>query len=190
MTLSKAVASLLLALSYFAAGAPAVASAQERLFDDQGYRVAWMRSPTPLSVHGASTLSLEELLVKLDQPTAPLLVDVLPLTWMGIWVETEPHQSLPGAVWLPNIGRAELEPQWQEYMEYHLERLLKGDKARELVVFCRADCWYSWNAVRRLADQGYSSLYWYRLGTDGWSESGRVLFDIDPQPVKSRLQEQ
>ena len=159
------------------------AQSEERLFDEQGYRVAWLRSPTPENAEGAKTLSVKQLESLLqDEPTV-LLLDVLPLTWMGIWVEMEPHRSLPGAVWLPNVGRAELEPLWERYLDQNLERLTDGEKSHPLVVFCRADCWYSWNAVKRLVRRGYTDIYWYRLGTDGWLEAGHKLTDIDPETM-------
>ena len=160
--------------------------AQAPLFDEQGYRIAWLRSPTPDSIDGAVTLNVERLKAKMRSANPPVLVDVLPLTWMGIWVETDPHRSLPGAVWLPNVGRANLEPMWARYLNDNLERITAGDKRRELVLFCRADCWYSWNAVKRLVDWGFTSLYWYRLGTDGWLEAGEELYEIDPQPLQGQ----
>lgn len=160
--------------------------AQEALFDENGYRIAWLRSPTPESIEGAVTLNLVELTEKLNSSSPPVLIDVLPLTWMGVWVEMEPHRSLPGAVWLPNVGRAALDSLWTGYLHEHLRRLVGEDKGRELVIFCRADCWYSWNAVRRLVEQGYTGVFWYRLGTDGWLEAGRELVDIDPEPVSDQ----
>jgi PQQ-dependent catabolism-associated CXXCW motif protein len=41
-----------------------------------------------------------------------------------------------------------------------------------IVIYCLADCWMSWNAVKRAASYGYTKLYWYRDGTDGWSDAG------------------
>jgi len=166
-----------------------LAQGDERLFDEQGYRIAWLRSPTPETVEGARTLSVKQLEHLLHSEPTALLLDVLPLTWMGIWVETEPHHSLPGAVWLPNVGRAELDPLWDGYLDQNLERLTGGDKRHPLIVFCRADCWYSWNAVRRLVRRGYSDIYWYRLGTDGWLEAGHRLTDIDPEPMLERSEQ-
>lgn len=166
-----------------------VVKAEEKLFDESGYRIAWLRSPTPQSVEGAQTLNVEQLEVQLRDDPSTVLLDVLPLTWMGIWVEIEPHYSLPGAVWLPNVGRAELDPLWDGYLDQKLERLTGGDKRHPLVVFCRADCWYSWNAVRRLVRRGYSKIYWYRLGTDGWLEAGYRLLEIDPEPMLERLEQ-
>lgn len=160
-----------------------LAQGEERLFDEQGYRVAWFRSPTPENAEGAETLTVEQLERLLDKDPRPLLLDVLPLTWMGVWVEMEPHHSLPGAVWLPNVGQAELDPLWDRYLDQNLERLTSGKKGHSVVVFCRADCWYSWNAVKRIVRRGYSDIYWYRLGTDGWLEAGHKLTDIDPEPM-------
>ena len=64
-----------------------------------------------------------------------------------------------------------------------LERLTGGDKALSLVIFCRADCWMSWNAARRAAALGYENVLWFPLGVEGWEEAGGTLVPILPEPV-------
>ncbi|MCE8510789.1 PQQ-dependent catabolism-associated CXXCW motif protein [Ruegeria pomeroyi] len=101
----------------------------------------------------------------------------------GTWLVPEPRQSLPGAVWLPEVGRGVLEPAMQAYLERELERLTDGSKARAIVVFCVADCWMSWNAAQRIAGLGYLQVHWFPLGTDGWRELGWPLEPVEPVPV-------
>ena len=38
----------------------------------------------------------------------------------------------------------------------------------QLLFFCLADCWMSWNAAKRAQEYGYTSVLWYPEGTDGW----------------------
>ncbi len=44
----------------------------------------------------------------------------------------------------------------------------KAVAARPFVFYCLANCWMSWNAAKRAASWGYTRVYWYRDGTDGW----------------------
>jgi PQQ-dependent catabolism-associated CXXCW motif protein len=50
------------------------------------------------------------------------------------------------------------------------------------VVFCRADCWMSWNAARRLASQGIRHVRWLAEGIEGWHDSGARLVPATPVP--------
>jgi rhodanese-related sulfurtransferase len=52
-----------------------------------------------------------------------------------------------------------------------------------LVFFCVADCWMSWNTVQRVRGYGYTQVYWYKDGTDGWAEAGLPLVSVDPIPL-------
>ncbi len=101
----------------------------------------------------------------------------------GTWLVSRQHQSLPGATWLPEVGRGTLSAQMQEYLASNIIRLTSGKLNKPLVVYCIADCWMSWNASQRIAALGYTHVNWYRLGTDGWLESGRELLPVNPVPV-------
>ncbi len=37
-----------------------------------------------------------------------------------------------------------------------------------VLFFCLAECWMSWNAAKRALEYGYSNVFWYPEGTDGW----------------------
>ncbi len=123
------------------------------------------RGAIPIDVYGASQSRFDEL--------------------DGTWLVSEPRLSLPGAVWLPETGRGSLTPTMQGYLSDNLATLTSGDTTRPLVLFCVADCWMSWNAAQRIAAMGYSSVYWFRLGTDGWLDIGAPLFPVDPVPVRT-----
>lgn len=101
----------------------------------------------------------------------------------GTWLVSEQRQSLPGAVWLPEVGRGVLDETMQRYLQEELIHLTKNDVTKEIVVFCVADCWMSWNASQRIAALGYTRVFWFRLGTDGWLDNGWSLSPVDPVPV-------
>ncbi len=159
------------------------AMAVEAYFNDAGYRQSLMRSPTPESVAGAETLDPEALQRLISSEPMLLLIDVLPLLWRGIFIETDAHLNIPGSHWLPNVGKAELDQNWQSYLENTLYRLTRGDALRPMVIYCKADCWHSWNAAKRIVSLGYKRVYWYPLGVEGWSESGQDLVTAHPEPV-------
>ncbi len=102
----------------------------------------------------------------------------------GTWLVSRQRRSLPGATWLPEVGRGTLSAQMQQYLVSNIKRLTSGRLDKPLVVYCIADCWMSWNASQRIAALGYTRVHWYRLGTDGWLESGRELLPVNPVPVK------
>ena len=70
------------------------------------------------------------------------------------------------------------------YLETNLEELTDGDRSKYIVVFCVSDCWMSWNASQRISGLGYTNVYWYPLGVDGWEEAGHSLEPVEPVPLK------
>ena len=66
--------------------------------------------------------------------------------------------------------------------DIELERLTGGSKAKPVLFYCLQDCWMSWNAVKRAASWGYTNLYWYRDGVDGWREADLELIEARPEP--------
>lgn len=159
------------------------------LFDPEtGYRIGRQRAPTPDDIPAPAVLVspaearrlLAEGAVALDVFAAQQSrFDELE----GTWLVSEQRLSLPGAVWLPEVGRGRLSDIMQRYLEDNLTRVTAGDRGRALVVYCVADCWMSWNAAQRIAGLGYSRVYWFRLGTDGWLDIGEKLTPVDPVPV-------
>lgn len=159
------------------------------LFDPAtGYRIARQRAPTPDDIPPPA--------IKIDPQQArdlmqdgALALDVFAAAQSrfdeldGTWLVSEPRLSLPGAIWLPETGRGVLSEQMQNYLFGNLAQLTKGDRAHPLLVFCIADCWMSWNAAQRIAARGYSRVYWFQLGTDGWLDIGEALEPVEPIPV-------
>ncbi len=70
----------------------------------------------------------------------------------------------------------ELSPDFAEYFATELAKLTGGDKAKPVVFYCDANCWMSWNAAKRaLTELGYSHVYWYPEGVQGWKRAGQPL---------------
>ena len=161
---------------------PGVVEDDFELFSYDGYRLLRYRSPTPLKSDYARTVTTEQLVQLLQQKPAPALLDVQPIPWNGVFIEQQPRLHLPGSMWLPNVGQGEPEERWIDYYRQNLHKLTGGNKNYPLVIYCTADCWMSWNAVKRAASLGYSNLYWFRNGTDGWAEYDQPLQRGKPEP--------
>lgn len=176
--------------SFAAVAAPA--PAQNPHFDsDTGMRISRYRAPTPDTVAGGTRIDIDELdrLVKDD---GAVLLDVMvaegagPHPKTGVWHLYNPRKSLPGAHWLADVGKGKLTPELKRYFKTNLEDLTGGDKTYPIIVFCMADCWMSWNAVKRAAQWGYTNVYWYPDGTDGWRDWDRTFVTAVPRPLKTK----
>jgi PQQ-dependent catabolism-associated CXXCW motif protein len=100
----------------------------------------------------------------------------------AIW-KPLPRHDIPGSEWLPDVGRGALNPELERYFRDNLVRLTGGDRSKALVFYCLADCWMGWNATKRAAEFGYTNLYWYRDGTDGWERAKLPTAEARPVPT-------
>jgi PQQ-dependent catabolism-associated CXXCW motif protein len=150
-----------------------------------GLKMEHYRSPTPNCVPNGITLNTTELQT-LIQTQQPVLIDVFALLrrmdagFGSTWLVNTPHISLPNAVWLPNVGYGQLETDIETWFQQQLQQLTQGNKTKPLVFFCVADCWMSWNAVQRAHSYGYSHVYWYKDGVDGWQAQGLPSIILEP----------
>lgn len=159
-------------------------AAEEQLFSADGYRLDRYRSPTPTTVEGALTIDTATLQRMLAGKQPPVLIDVFRRPWLhGQFVSDEPHQNIPGSLWLANVGEGQPESQWLDYLSHYLNKASGGDHARPLVLYCKSDCWLSWNASKRAAALGYTRLYWYRDGIDAWQQAGLPVQTATPEPL-------
>lgn len=133
-------------------------------------RLANLSAPTPRAIPGAKVVRTADLRDRLSAAEAerPLLFDVL---------GGEPHDSLPGAIWLPGAGRGE---SYDDAVQARLARLLqaatRADARRAMVFFCQGTaCWLSYNAALRAVALGYREVYWYRGGIEAWLAQGGTL---------------
>ncbi len=127
-------------------------------------------SATPVTIPGARFVTTPELKAALGRPPAerPILFDVL---------GGAGHDSLPGAIWLPDAGRGTgFDDELQQRLARTLAVLTNGDAARPMVFFCASvNCWLSYNAALRAARLGYTSVGWYRGGIQAWIAAGGAL---------------
>lgn len=155
--------------------------------EPDSYRMDDYRAPTPATVVGGAALdttSAYELWVSGDATW----IDVLPasrrpanLPVSAIWMPV-PHRDIPGSIWLPDIGRGALSPEVEAYFRHQLEAVTKGRREAPVVFYCLTDCWMSWNAAKRAASWGYTRVYWYRDGIDGWEAAKLPTHEAEPAP--------
>lgn len=98
-----------------------------------------------------------------------------------IWRE-KPRHSIPGAIWLPNVGYGEIAPVMEDYFRAGLTKVTSGDLDHPVLFFCLEDCWMSWNAAKRAISYGYTQVYWMPDGTDGWGFFDYPTEIITPEP--------
>ncbi|WP_083007427.1 rhodanese-like domain-containing protein [Halomonas sp. GT] len=159
----------------------AIAEAPSAAFNQEGYRLPPFKAPVTAPLPGVTTLDDHAFQALLASPPV-ILVDVYALPWHnGLFLQESAHLTIPGSMWLPNVGAASLEEEWVDYFTTALNAQRERAEAAPLVFFCRADCWLSWNAARRAEAMGYDELYWYPNGVDGWQASGHSLAAVCPQ---------
>jgi len=150
-----------------------------------GYRMERYRAPVPASVPGGSTIDTSFMQAAIRDESL-VLIDVYPPKGLGPdpisgeWMTPEIRETIPGSVWLPNVGRGYLEPELEDYFRRNLSRITNDDTTAPIVFFCTSDCWQSWNASVRAHRWGYTNVHWYPTGSDGWSEQGGELVVVPP----------
>ena len=162
---------------------PQTAGAEEVFDPATGLRVAAYRAPVSDSVPGGRVVGADEVAAMAAE--GALLIDAMAapghaLTPEGAWIIAEPHRTIPGAHWLPEIGRGRLDSRIEAGLR---ASLVDCDRARPVVLFCKTDCWMSWNAVQHLAGLGHGEIGWYPGGVDDWADQGRDLVPVDPLPL-------
>ncbi len=150
-----------------------------------GLRMERYRAPVPQDVPGGITLDTQTAKALHDAKNI-VFIDVYPPKGLGpdpmdgSWVTNEKRSTIPGGVWLPEVGRGTLDAEAADYFRRNLKRLSNGDRDTAIAFYCTSDCWQSWNASRRAINWGYTAVHWYPLGTDGWLESGLTLTPVQP----------
>lgn len=178
MTLRQFAAIALILL----AAVPALAQVPE----PDGYRGEPYKAPVPATLAGAAVIDAPRA-IALHGEGVPFL-DAMPrktrpegLPEGTIWREP-PHETIPGALWLWNTGYESLADAEQARLARGLERVTGGDPSAAVVIFCRSDCWMSWNAARRAVEMGYRGIIWFPQGTEGWVEAGGAAL-VTAEPV-------
>lgn len=158
--------------------------------EPDGYRMDHYRAPVPEAAPGAVTVDTDAAYA-LWRSGRVAFVDVWPrpprpanLPKGTIWRDPV-RRSIPGAIWLPNVGYGALAPITDDYFRRGMETATGGDKDMPVVLFCLSDCWMSWNAARRVQDYGYTRVFWMPEGTDGWEFMDYPTEVVAPQPEPS-----
>jgi len=155
--------------------------------EPKSYRMDDYRSATPRTLAGATVIGTERAF-ELWSDRKAAFVDSLPqapkpegLPKNAVWRQA-PRFDIPGSVWLPDTGFGALSDKMQRYFETGLAQATANDKAKPLVFYCLANCWMSWNGAKRALTLGYTNVFWYPEGTDGWAAAGHALEEAKPQP--------
>jgi PQQ-dependent catabolism-associated CXXCW motif protein len=163
------------------------AHAQEQAPEPGGYRTDNYRAPVPATLKGARVLDTAEAEV-LWRAGAAAFIDVLPhppkppnLPPGTVWREA-PRSNISSSLWLPDTGYGELAAVTEDYLKRGLELATGGDSAKQLVFYCQANCWMSWNAAKRALTYGYVNVAWYPEGTDGWRKAELPTADAHAEP--------
>jgi PQQ-dependent catabolism-associated CXXCW motif protein len=155
--------------------------------EPEGYRTENFRAPTPATLRGAQVVDVFDAATLWEEGSAAF-IDVMPrpprpanLPAGTVWRDP-PRSSIPGAIWLANVGFGALSPAAEAYFERGLKEAGKGDPDRPIVFFCERACWMSWNAAKRALALGHRQVLWFPDGTDGWTEAGLPLERVEPLP--------
>ena len=162
-----------------ACGAPAVAQTMDL------YRGEPYNAPVPDKLKGAVVIDGDAAIALHEQGAG--FIDVYPRTLKPeglpedtIWREPR-HDTIPGAIWAWNTGYQRQSDAEKARLAAALITASKGDTFAPVVIFCRADCWMSWNAAKRAVASGYSAVHWFPEGTDGWEQAlGADLVKAEP----------
>lgn len=149
------------------------------------YRNDHYESPTPSTLQGGQVLSTIQAR-ELWRRRRAVFIDVLPrpprpagLPAGTIWRD-KPRADIPGSIWLPNTGYGALPSSVAQYFKDGLNVATVGDPSRELVFYCKPDCWMSWNAAKRALTLGYTNVDWYPGGDGAWTAAGLPLAPREP----------
>ena len=153
-----------------------------------GFRTAYYRARLPNTVPGGKRITVNEAYTHYQNKSA-LFVDVMAHTGTGPdpidghWRLAAPRKNIPGSIWLADVGTGTLSKEMMTYYRSNLARITNKDKTKPLIIYCTADCWMAWNAVRRAAKWGYKNLLWFPQGSDEWKIKGYPLAQSTPVPL-------
>ncbi|WP_420143813.1 rhodanese-like domain-containing protein [Sphingobium sp.] len=161
------------------------ATAQDALFDGDGYRIAHYRAPVHQPPDGVGRIA-PDAAAQLRPGRDALFIDVLPAEGGhrqsdGRWKLATPHDSIPDAHWFPEAGRGVPPPGIGEWFLDGIAGLTGGRRDRMLILFCKVDCWMGWNAAKRLRAHGYRNVWWLAEGVEGWTDRNRPLSPVRPE---------
>ena len=151
--------------------------------EPEGFWSGPINSAVPATIEGGKVIHTKELADLLKQ-TKPLVIDVSnePKRPAGmapdaLWLPL-PQQVIPGSVWLPGAGIADIAPQTDELFRKLLAQETHGDFDHLVVIYCHERCWLSWNAAKRAISYGYRRVHWFPEGVEGWRSAGNATVTV------------
>ena len=185
----RTIARTIIFLVVFCITVGPAAIAQSSYFDpDTGLRIHNYTDPVPDHVPGGTVLDTAGVKDLIDSGRV-VLIDVLSISGVrydeldGSWSDYKPRYSIPGSIWLPNVGFGRPSSDMLKYFLHATSEATNGERDYPILIYCVSDCWMGWNAVQHLARAGFSKIFWAPQGTDGWAEAGYELELTEPTPV-------
>ncbi|MHC2086022.1 rhodanese-like domain-containing protein [Methylobacterium sp. WCS2018Hpa-22] len=175
MIRSIGVAAIALAvLSGAPAWAASPADSPVNVPEPEGFWTGPPKAYTPKTLTGATVVDIDAL-DKLVAAEKPVMIDVAMADQKPVGFPTDrpwlpAHRSIPGSVWMPGAGAAPMAPAREAQFLARVADLTGGDKTKPVVTFCHPECWGSWNAGKRLLQNGYTRVYWFADGVEGWQD--------------------
>ena len=152
------------------------ASSPHQVAEPQGLYQGAPHGYVPRTLQGAKVLDSASAVDKLMQAEHPVLIDVAELdrkppsmSKTMIWLPR--HRSIPGADWMPGAGNGTRAAAFADAFRTRAASLTNGKPSTPIVTFCHPDCWASWNAGKRLVELGYTNVYWFPAGMEGWQDT-------------------
>lgn len=152
--------------------------------EPEGYWQGPMNGRVPATITGGTVIDTQGLAALLDREQV-VVMDVFPAPrrpehlsspWRPV-----PHHDIPRSVWIPGMGSGVISEAMADYVRARLSALTGGDSGRPVVVYCRVDCWASWNAAKRLIAEGYRRVFWYPDGIEAWQNAGLPTAVVEPE---------
>lgn len=152
--------------------------------EPEGYWQGPMNGRVPATITGGTVIDTRALAALLDREQV-VVIDVFPAPrrpehlsspWRPV-----PHHGIPRSVWIPGLGSGVISTSMTDYAKARLSALTGGDHGKSVVVYCRADCWASWNAAKRLIADSYRRVFWYPDGIEAWQNAGLPTAVVEPE---------
>ncbi len=159
--------------SVLAVGLLAAPVAAQPVPEPTDYRTEHYREPVPATIKGATVIETAAAYA-LWKTGRVAFVDVFPQAPKpdnlpeGTLFRERPRYSIPGSIWVPNVGYGQIADETVDYFKAGLSKITDNDPTMPVVLFCLEECWMSWNAAKRVQEYGYTNVFWYPTGTDGW----------------------
>lgn len=169
---------LALALSHHASS--------EHVPEPEGFWTGPINSAVPATIRGGKVIDAQAL-AKLIENDNPLVIDVsnMPKRPEGMSADAPwlplPHEAVPNAIWIPDVGMGDIDAQSDEFFAAQLEQETTGNFERPIVIYCHERCWLSWNAAKRAIGYGYKNVHWFPEGIEGWRAAGFEVEAVRPR---------